>query len=341
MADELKCSIEFDDEWRPSSDGCHWDYDRIFYLTYKILDSKLTTKEFYYRLGTYEAYSAAQKNYTRIYSSDKNLFNTGNTWTYELRLSDIALDKLNRTADGWVKITAYVQAVDSSEKLYTAYSSFDYYLELPPQQIENLKTELVITRPGELKCSWTKPTVINDYIDEVDGYSIEVFHRLADSSDWLPVSGLAWDEDKLAEGIYKLITVPEGPIEIQTPEALEGEEEILSFNGSHLINREILLDDPDTTEFFFVPKTLGIKAGDSYKIVVYPYSHYLDKNGDGSEALLSIQGTEYSEETSKGIVRVKTAGGWVEGQVWVMTEGGWKQAEAIYAMTENGWKEAQ
>jgi hypothetical protein len=351
MANELKCSIEFEDEWIPSSDGCHWNHDRIFYLTYKILDnSNITPNAFYYRVGG--SYSANIQSYTRIAFDDESLFNPSyNTWIYELRLSKINIKKGFRLNDGWITVTAYAQATDNdSSYQYTAENSFEYYLELPPQQIENLKTDLVISRPGELKCSWTKPTVLNEYIDEVNGYVIEVFRKPEKSDDWLPVSGLAWDPTELAKGNYKLTMVPEDPIEIKVPEALPDEEEIITFNSSHLISREIRIDDPNKTEFFFVPKALEINAGDNYEIVIYPYSHYLDEDGDGTEALISPQPTKYRKGTSKGVVRVKTTGGWVEGQVWVYAQTAdglkWVQAEAVYAMADDGtgkgvWKEAQ
>ena len=345
MANELKCSIEFEDEWRPSSVGCHWDFNRIFYLNYKKLSGTFTTYMWYYRVGPYEDFSNG--NYTRIYPSAGT---SSDTWTYELRLSELDLTKLNRTQDGWITITAYIQALDTNGKLQKAYSSFDYYLELPPLQIENLKTDLVTTRPGELKCFWTKPTVLNNYIDEVNGYVIEVFRKPEKSDDWSPVSGLAWDKTKLAEGTYLLTMVHEDPIEIKVPEALPDEEEIITFNSSHLISREIRIDDPNKTEFFFIPKTLDIESGGSFEIVIYPYSHYLDEDGDGTEALISPRATRYREGTSKGVVRVYYDNEWVEGQVWVYAQTAdglkWVQAEAVYAMADDGtgkgvWKEAQ
>jgi hypothetical protein len=92
---------------------------------------------------------------------------------------------------------------------------------------------------------------------------------------------------------------------------------------------------PTTEQFYFIPKTLGILPGSSYQIRIYPYSHY-------EGALISTKGTDSGIiDVPKGIVRVKTANGWVEGQVWVMTESGWKNAEVIYAKTADGWKEAQ
>ena len=121
----------------------------------------------------------------------------------------------------------------------------------------------------------------------------------------------------------------------------EYKEEVPDATGSDLVlyskdsQTEVYLEGGDSTHFYFNPKVdLGLKGGDKYKFIIYPYSHY-------EGALL---GNPYSEsddnEVANGVVHVKTADGWVEGQVWVMTADGWKEAEAVYTKTEDGWMES-
>lgn len=344
MADKLKCSIEFEDEWRPSSDGCHWDYDRICYLTYEVLDSKITTAEFFYRIGDYKDYdlstNANTKNYTRIFSNNPNLFKTSpNTWVYELRLSH-----LNIPSDGWFKITAYVHAKDTNNNLYTAYSppgktdkTTSYYLGLPPA-LDNLKVTLSRKSADHIDCTWTRPIdPLNS--NSVAGYCIELFCKKKDSNNFMQVSELRLDQD--AEYNYRVIKAPEIP----APQIVEDYE---SYIGQGTTS-EVYIEDPNVTSFYFRPRDFGIVKDDYFMIRVYPYivySQYWDTSGQPQQsALLSSKGTNAENDSDEmkftlGVVRVKTDQGWKEGQVWVMTASGWKEADSIYVKTNTGWKEA-
>jgi hypothetical protein len=62
----------------------------------------------------------------------------------------------------------------------------------------------------------------------------------------------------------------------------------------------------------------------------------------GSENALFNIGQIYSVESEvqkAGLLRVNTPDGWEEGQAFVMTENGWKEASSVFIKLENGWKE--
>jgi hypothetical protein len=344
--EKLECLVDFD--YDLIQDDCHWYLDRYFRFTFKVLDTELlknNTPEFYYSFGDYQEVPTG-KAYLDYYSkvpSSYLIYNKNNTWIYHLRVSgmnQIQLANLRDTA-GNLKVTALIRVGGN-----IAHETFSQYLELPPTlaakkpgtDLTNVQTDYVKANPGEFVCTWSPATVVtcgaNEItgVDTVDGYSIEVFRQPEGSKEIFQVKGLTWDAFELACGIYKLIKDPsyEEADFSSSPDVSKD----FSLKSNHT-KSEVRIENPLKTEFFFIPKTLGILPGDSYQIRIYPYSHY-------EGALISTKGTASDGiDVPKGIVRVKTASGWVEGQVWVMTESGWKNAEVIYAKTADGWKEAQ
>lgn len=350
----LECFIDFDDEW--IQEDCHWKYDRIFTITWKINGvSTIPVKEFYYRIGTY---SENWGDYIRIATpTEKSLRNDTKSWSYDLRLSSVAINTLlnTRSTEGWLPITAYLKVKDSAGNTSEAHYTYDYYLELPPKPVENLKTSLVVNNPGELKCSWNKAKLIgeaegksNENTDSVDGYTVEMKRCLADDDptkdeNYSYVGNLTWDENELANGKYKLI-LTEDTRNLTIPETAG----ITTFVNT-VINTEVYIDGENNTEFYFEPKQLGIAKGDYYKFTVYPHSHYSSEHTLITSALNDAQSTD-PEEVPKGIVRVFNGTSWVEGEVWVMVydeaeqKNIWKVADSIYVMTDDGtgkgvWKE--
>jgi hypothetical protein len=283
-----------------------------------------------------------EESVTKYTEINKNKFyKKNNTWTYELKLSDFELGKLlesrqqSSTEKCWITITAahaksYETKISKTKEI--DYETFDYYLELPPKSpIENFKTDLVIENPGELKCSWTRGTTLDNCdADSLDGYCIELEHRPEGAGEFVSVNGLSWNQDILGTtGVYKLIRTEVPEVEV------EEEEGVLSLIGQGTTT-EVYIEDPNCTSFYFTPKTLGILPGDEYRFIIYPYSHYQSEH-----TLIAPQGTVSDGKVSKGIVRVKVSEGWAEGQVWVMTSKGWIRAEAVYAKDTDGWKESK
>ena len=339
----LECFVDFDDEW--IQDGCHWKYDRIFTITWKINNiDNITAKEFYYRLGPY---SSSYRDYEQVFSPQlKTTSGSTRSWTYEIRLSNININTLlkARSQEGWIKITAYLKTAGglNSNVIDEAHYTFDYFLELPPKPVENLKTDLVIDSPGELICSWdAAATIDNNDADSVDGYTVEVKRCLAGDDytkdeNYFYIGNLAWESMALASGKYKLIKTDEAPVDTSGPD-VGGE--ITTFVND-LVNTEAHINGANNTHFYFEPELLGIEKGDYYKFIIYPHSHY------ASEYTLIAPAQEDATdpmEVSKGTVRVFNGTSWVEGQVWVFTDNGWVVADSIYVMTEDengnkGWK---
>jgi hypothetical protein len=256
----------------------------------------------------------------------------------------------------------------------TAKDTYALYLEqlLTPVNEYNepipmdINIELVADNPGEIRCFWENPNSVehNHYdpeceVDEVNGYCVELFHRTEAEAKADPtgqtgfekVGFLKWNADELNKDNYKITS---DNIDVLANDFVLAEDEVVYLNKHP--GTELDIPDPNKTEFWFTPKYFKIRKfgeedskimpGDEYQFVIYPYnvySTYLDESGRPQpSAYLTNEGSQSErKKISKGIVRVKTADSWVEGQVWVMTVNGWKQAEAVYAKTENGWKEAQ
>ncbi len=345
--EKLECLVDFD--YDLIQDDCHWDLDRYFRFTFRVLDESLLTNntpEFYYSFGDYQKVPAG-KPYLDYYSKvPNNFYRKDDTWIYHLRISDLVSSLRQevvaalRNSEGNLKVTALIRVGDN-----IAYESFSQYLELPPtlaatkpdSSLTNIQTDHVKANPGEFLCTWSPATIVDcsannsTGVDTVDGYSIEVFRQPEGSKEILQIKGLTWDTFELACGVYKLIKDPSYD-EADFTESSDLTKDF-SLKSNHTMS-EVRIENPLKTEFFFIPKTLGILPGDSYQIRIYPCSHY-------EGALISTKGTASDGiDVPKGIVRVKTANGWVEGQVWVMTESGWKNAEVIYTKTADGWKEA-
>ena len=342
--EKLECTIEFDYEF--FQEECHWDLYRFFRICFKTLDPSLSSsKELYYKLGNYvevPSGTSPLNYYTRIYAGNQNLFTLdSNTWVYHLNISEMDQPTLvsNRDSEGNFKITAYLKSGSN-----IVHETFSTRLELPPtlaetkpsSELPNIQTEYVKSNPGESLCSWNPATVadcsannLHD-VDTVDGYSIEIFYKPEDATEYVQLKGIKWNEAELAKGIYKLVKDPtyvEPEVVYATSLGSEA-----SFESTHTMS-EVYIENPLSTNFYFTPKTLGILPGSTYQIRIYPYSHY-------EGALISTQGTSSNEiDVPKGIVRVKTSTGWVEGIVYVMTADGWKEADSIYTMTADGWKE--
>ena len=288
---------------------------------------------------------------------------------------------VNRSDEGWITVLAVVKATSYAGKTYLKYASFDYLLELPPVLLEpqaplkNIRTELVTYNPGEVILSWDKAIELDNSDaanspDDLDGYCIELFHRPNGAAIFTKVKGLTVlkgetePEAGVKIPVYKLTRISNYSNDTFT-ELPEDEEELEEFLQNDLSFKHPAANANDTNEplvveaymelskaatdgvdltepkIYFTPKELNIMPGDSYKFIVYPYSHY-----EGS--LLSTNGLVYTEGTSKGVVRVKGANGkWVEGQVWVCVSAPaepnkikWIQAEAIYVKTADSWQES-
>jgi hypothetical protein len=333
----LNCNIDIDFSFEQTD--CHWELTRFFRLTWDQADGQ----NLYYRLGDY---SSSLSSYKSIDTS--KVYTKRDSYIYELPLSTFTSAELvaARDADGWITLTVY------NGSIFKTFRKF-YLLELPPviTKAENEKvitTDFVIENPGEIKVSWKSAIELDGSDaegspDDLDGYSIEVFHCPKEldhnnPENFTRLDGLKWrDADPKTgmptTGVYKLTRVPVN-IEIEQPESLEGENENFSYTNLNP-GSEVYIEKPLKTEFFFNPKHLDIKPSDHYKFVIHPYSHY------GTASLISNEGTESDVyKVRPGFVHVKTANGWEAGQVWVYTEKGWIVAEAVYTKTADGWKEA-
>lgn len=88
------------------------------------------------------------------------------------------------------------------------------------------------------------------------------------------------------------------------------------------------------------PVSNGFKAGDTIRVSLYAFAFRGDRaslwSGSGANAVFS---DTYTIQNA-GIVQVRTASGWHEGQVHVRTASGWHEAETVQSRTASGWKES-
>lgn len=80
------------------------------------------------------------------------------------------------------------------------------------------------------------------------------------------------------------------------------------------------------------------KVGDKVQLSVFAYTQFGDKTWRFSEA--AAYSKEY-EVQNAGVVHVKVAGQWKEGQVYVKVAGAWKEAETVNVKANGVWKESQ
>ena len=91
------------------------------------------------------------------------------------------------------------------------------------------------------------------------------------------------------------------------------------------------------------PKKHGFQPGDEIKYNLY----FFTRTGAGTQYFTG-NGTVSGQRDSKTytvqqsvIVNIKSPDGWRDGEVFIKTENGWKEAETVYIKTENGWKESE
>lgn len=98
------------------------------------------------------------------------------------------------------------------------------------------------------------------------------------------------------------------------------------------------------------PSGFDFKPGDTVKISVFAYAknglgqitwyvgstYYHLWSGNGSTPVESAESTVQNS----GIMRVRPAGSWKEGVVWVKVNNAWVEAEVVYAKDSNNWKES-
>lgn len=334
------CSIDFDEEW--IQEDCHWKLNRLIIFTFTTDDP---TSEFHYGFG---------KDGNSRVQIPRNLITVKNdTYTYVLNLSEklntilLAPEDYLNAEKNYLTIEAIIAEEDGN---IPSFFYKDYYLKLAPRTIPgmDITLEYITERPGEVECSCM------DYWDDTSddilkGYSVEMFHRPAGKSEFEKVGFLKWDEEKLKEDPYYHYIVKDTELEksIKDYTPVEGETVYMNL----LPGSELYLKQADFFRFSFNPKELGIKPGDEYEFRIYPYNVYCshfthDEDGNicGTDisALITNDGTLSSvRKVPKGIVRVKVGEDWKEGQVWVMKDGQWKEAEAVYVMNESTWKEAK
>jgi hypothetical protein len=118
----------------------------------------------------------------------------------------------------------------------------------------------------------------------------------------------------------------------------EGNEVVLNKSGTNgWLDRE-----STSTTVILDPVEFGFEAGDTIKLGIYAYTRYGETN-TGAQLFDSAATEKVSSVyaiNNAGIIHVKPAGSWVEGQVYVKVNGAWKEAETVYTKVSGAWKES-
>ncbi len=266
-----------------------------------------------------------------------------------------------RDEEGDIPITIIYREYDENWRAISCSKSFKFPFVVAPDIIpveNNFKQSKVAgaNNGDKILYYWDIPKDNPDNIS-LAGYCVEVERKVGENN-WEKIRGLTFDDsyhDLVAidgtTGItsYELLLDPDykNPFEEAVPEGVETTFVSPSRNPGK--DCEAYLTNyyrGDYHSFFFTPKGIGLSRGEEFRITIYPYvvySQYWDENGQLQQsALLANAGTTLEDgKVSKGTVRVYYNNEWKEGQVWVYTGSGWKQAEAVYAYNDGAWKESQ
>lgn len=81
----------------------------------------------------------------------------------------------------------------------------------------------------------------------------------------------------------------------------------------------------------YLGSELSLKKGDTLQFTVYAIgeSNYNNISPTSNSNIVTI--------ISAGIIKIKIGGEWKEGQVWIKTEQGWKQATEVFIKNNNKW----
>ena len=106
--------------------------------------------------------------------------------------------------------------------------------------------------------------------------------------------------------------------------------------GDYIYDRE-----STSTSITIDPVINSFKAGDEVELSIFAYT----RNGKEEQlfsggAVTSVISEKTAVENA-GIVKFKTAGSWVEGQVWVKANNAWYEAETVSTKVAGSWKESQ
>lgn len=330
----VECSVDFDDELEQVD--CHWNYKRFFNITCKVTGTHYST-QLYYRFG----------NRSENVINNVSAKTVGNVTIYSYRLDFSNLDLEALASAG--KITVYAKV--NNNDTYTGTCSYDYYLEMPPKTYDKSEAaDVKLTRisADHIICSWPAATAFSEDEDgaSVAGYAVELLCCKVGTDEF---KHLHIDKE-LVDGKYRLIKVnTEEKIFSDPTEEVLNNDFILESNLTAVEAYLDNLNNTDVTEVYFNPRELGIEKDDDFQMIVYPYTvygSYLEGQEVKHSALLTNAGTSTAEMKFKlGVVRVKTEGGWVEGQVWVMAKDNngnnkWVEADGVFVNTANGWQES-
>lgn len=299
------------------------------------------------------------------------------TWYRKLDLDTVGIENLLSANSENSKVTVKIrtQYTDKTEAVEESYDAKYDDLLFPPKALpengENKKDwTITITKESSkrFKCSWPEASyALTEENQLTIGYCLELLRCPKEGSEFTPITGLSIEEDSQGRIWLKRTSVPEEPmLTILPADDLDTEENEL---GDFIDNNELKFVGPGdstqvflhTNEVYFNPKELiGTKVNkfgfadgnikDEYEFRIYPYivaSSYLEEWEDGT--VCSYPGTLLANDCTNsnivngltGVMRVRiNENTWKEGQVWVYTGTGWKEASCVYVKTDKDWKES-
>ena len=112
----------------------------------------------------------------------------------------------------------------------------------------------------------------------------------------------------------------------------------LSVDGGEGKAWSVYYDTESTsTSITIDPIKHGIVPGDQVYLGIYAYS----KNGNNNQLFSEYITSDTDTVQNAGVVNIKVAGEWVEGQVWIKANNEWKEAETVNVKVNGDWEESQ
>ena len=189
---------------------------------------------------------------------------------------------------------------------------------------------------------WVRPVTISNYPegDNYDGDSVSTDVYFYEPPEWKGTPKLTTTSTKSTHrSNYK----------VDWTGAVRGKNLEKSDIGKYIVylkvndNEPIIITPegigPSETQYEFSISKYDIKKDDAIKVIV----EACDKFGDDTE-LTAMKDSNSIMIESSGVVRAKVAEDkWTDGQIYIKTLNGWKEATEVYTKvdnTDNGWKES-
>lgn len=290
-------------------------------------DPKTVGYSFYYTAGKGEA--------TKVWTLQKD-----NTKSFKDSFE--SLNVVENTIKNYVSSTHYPVTKENVRELYDLWEQNK--IDSFPLRDHDIKNNVLKITDKKTKV-WVRPVTISNYSegDNYDGESVYGEVYFYEPPEWIDAPKLMTTSTKSTHrSEYKVDWT--GAVRGKNPESPKKFDiykymVYLKINDNETITITPDGLDPSKTQYEFGVSEYGVKKGDVIKVIVEAY----DKFGDGTD-LTAMKDSNSIVIESSGVVNAKVAENkWTEGQIYIKTPNGWREALGVFTKvdnSDNGWKES-